>query len=51
MSCFWGCRWSEWSNVLRRQMVYDIGGQAINGVESYQIRTCARCNVTESREV
>ena len=51
MSCFFSHKWSEWSNIITKQMMYEMGEQAIRGVEHHQTRTCARCNLTEKREV
>lgn len=51
MSCFWSHKWSEWSNIITKQMMYEMGGQAIRGVEHIQQRTCSVCNEVQQREV
>ena len=51
MSCFWRHKWSVWSNLITKRYAYEIGGKALQGVEHYQTRTCANCNLVEKREL
>lgn len=51
MSCFWSHKWSEWSNIITKQMMYEMGGQAIRGVKRTQQKTCSVCNLVDQRKV
>jgi len=48
---YWRHQWDKWGEIVKKNMLYEIAGQARNGIEYVQTRTCTRCNKTEKREV
>ncbi len=48
-SCRWRHNWGGWGVIIIKNMMYEIGGKNVQGIERVQRRTCSKCNKQEER--
>ena len=49
--CRWRHNWGSWGEIIVKDMMYEMGGKNVQGIERVQRRTCSNCNKTEERDL